>query len=73
MLFSGTWTKVKDFFESCSCLDTKMRYQEKIKNHLQIIRKFRLPDNLAIALPFLSEVPRTVYFVPFLLKKNKKS
>ena len=30
---------------------------EKIKNHLQIVRKFRLLDNQKIIMNFLSEVP----------------
>ena len=30
---------------------------EKIKNHLLIVRKFRLPDNQKITMNFLSEVP----------------
>ena len=30
---------------------------EKIKNHLHIARKFRLPDNLKITMNFPAEIP----------------
>ena len=33
-------------------------YYKKKNFHLQIIRKFRLPDNLKVTLPFPTEVPQ---------------